>query len=112
MEWITAICRSDAAYRLGWALIHTLWLGTALAATFAVAMAVLRRRSANTRYLLSCIALLVLAAVPVAAFVMTPTPGAAGEWVVPGPVAAEPVGEAESLPPAPDAPPNEPPLPG
>jgi len=73
-EWVTAICRSAPAYRLGWALIHTLWLGAAAAAAFAVAMIVLRRRSANARYLLGCLTLALLAAAPVVAFQWTAAP--------------------------------------
>ena len=61
-------------YRLGWTLVHTLWIGAAVAALFAVALVVLVRRSAQARYWAGCGALGLLLACGVAAFVLTPAP--------------------------------------
>jgi beta-lactamase regulating signal transducer with metallopeptidase domain len=51
---------------LGWALLHFLWQGTALAALAAVAMAVFRKPAA--RYLIGIVALGLMLAAPVATF--------------------------------------------
>ena len=54
---LTSILDSPVVYRLGWALIHSLWLGAAVVAALAGLLALLRRRSANARYVAGCIAL-------------------------------------------------------
>ncbi len=48
--------------RLGWALLHFIWQGAIGAALLGAALFVLRRASANARYLASCAVLLVMAA--------------------------------------------------
>ena len=52
------IWASPMVYRVGWALIHSLWLGAAVAAVLAAVLVMLRRRSANARYLAGCSALI------------------------------------------------------
>ena len=42
-----AIEASDAVHRVGWALLHSVWLGSAAAGLLAAADGALRRRSAN-----------------------------------------------------------------
>ncbi|HUJ14920.1 MAG TPA: M56 family metallopeptidase [Thermoanaerobaculia bacterium] len=51
---------------IGWALLHLLWQGTIVAAILAAALALLRKQSANVRYLASCGALLLVVALGVA----------------------------------------------
>jgi len=46
--------------RLGWALVHFAWQGAAAALLLAAVLPLLRRRSANLRYLACCLALLVV----------------------------------------------------
>jgi beta-lactamase regulating signal transducer with metallopeptidase domain len=53
---------------LGWTLLHFLWQGALVAILFANLQAVLRRRSANMRYALSCAAMLLMLALPIATF--------------------------------------------
>src|ERR1700676_2839612 len=53
---------------LGWALIHSLWQCAAIALLFAALNFVLRRASANLRYMLSYSALLAMPAAAVATF--------------------------------------------
>jgi beta-lactamase regulating signal transducer with metallopeptidase domain len=53
---------------LGWALIHSLWQCAAIGILFAVVNLVLRRASANLRYILSYSALLAMPAAAVATF--------------------------------------------
>ncbi|MEO8131698.1 MAG: M56 family metallopeptidase [Bryobacteraceae bacterium] len=49
---------------LGWTIIHFVWQGTLIAALFAVARVILRRSSANARYLTGCAAMLLMLIVP------------------------------------------------
>src|SRR5580692_7370942 len=53
---------------LAWALIHSLWQCTAIGILFAAANLVLRRASANLRYILSYSALLAMPAAAIATF--------------------------------------------
>lgn len=57
---------SAAAQATGWALVHFLWQGTIVALIAASALRLMNRQSANARYLLACIFLLVLVAFPLA----------------------------------------------
>jgi uncharacterized protein (TIGR03435 family) len=57
--------------RLGWALVHFLWQGVVIAAFYAAARRWLgTSRGPQARYLLSCVALVVLVAAPVVNFVL------------------------------------------
>jgi hypothetical protein len=53
------------AQAIGWMLLHFVWQGAAVAAGAAVALAMMRRRSAQARYLVACAALGVMALSPV-----------------------------------------------
>ncbi|MDQ1256976.1 MAG: hypothetical protein QG656_1577, partial [Candidatus Hydrogenedentes bacterium] len=50
------------AHALGWSLIHFVWQGALVALGLVCMLALMRRRSANARYLASCAALLLMAA--------------------------------------------------
>src|SRR5438874_1306287 len=69
--WQT-ITASDFAHRLGWALLHSLWLGTVTAALLALVNKVLPRRSARVRYLAACMALVATAGLSASAFFLMP----------------------------------------
>jgi len=58
--------------RLGWALVHFLWQGVAVALLLAGVLACLRRRSAGARYVAATTAMLVLLTLPVATFCLVP----------------------------------------
>src|ERR1035437_1804037 len=62
MNWLSP----TAMQSMGWALLHFLWQGTALAALAAAAMALCRR--ASTRYLLGVGALVLMLLAPLATF--------------------------------------------
>ncbi len=47
-------------YAVGWALLHSVWQGAAVAALAALALRTLRRRASNARYAVACIALVAL----------------------------------------------------
>lgn len=55
---------SAAAQATGWALVHFLWQGTIVALIAASALRLMKGQSANARYLVACIFLLVLVAFP------------------------------------------------
>lgn len=69
---------SEVMQSVGWALLHFLWQGTALAALAAVVMALLRRASA--RYLAAVGILVAMLAAPVATFVYCWNAAAAVAW--------------------------------
>lgn len=54
------------AEAIGWALLHLLWQGAVVAAILAATLALLERRSANVRYVVSCGALALLLVLGVA----------------------------------------------
>jgi len=56
---------------MGWTLVHFLWQGPVVAVLYAVVHIRLRKQAAHARYLLGCIALLVLLASPIATFMVT-----------------------------------------
>jgi beta-lactamase regulating signal transducer with metallopeptidase domain/HEAT repeat protein len=77
--------------RLGWTLLHSLWQGAVIGALAAVALRLLRRRSAQARYLAGCAALLVLAMAPLATFLLLEgEPGAAPTVQAPAEVSPVP----------------------
>src|SRR5947209_16498418 len=72
------------------ALLHFIWEGTAVAALLWIALLLLRKQSANTRYLASCAALAIMMLLPAVttAWLYTPAPAVAVKSVVQTSVAA------------------------
>jgi beta-lactamase regulating signal transducer with metallopeptidase domain len=62
----------QVVHRLGWALVHFVWQGAALAALAAVMLRCLRRRPAAVRYLAACAALAAMVVVPAATLSLVP----------------------------------------
>jgi HEAT repeat protein/beta-lactamase regulating signal transducer with metallopeptidase domain len=56
----------NATHALGWALVHFLWQGAALAILLGVALAAIRPTAARTRYTLSIVTLAAMLVVPIA----------------------------------------------
>ncbi len=56
----------DVTPLVAWTLLHFIWQGTLVAAATAVALQLLRRGSATSRYNLSVAALALMAALPLA----------------------------------------------
>ena len=48
----------------GWALMHFVWQGVAIAVLAAAALRLISRRSANVRYVIGCVALALMLAAP------------------------------------------------
>ena len=60
MNAMTMLFGGPLGQAIGWALLHLLWQGVLVAAILAATLALLRRQSANARYLASCGALVVI----------------------------------------------------
>ena len=58
----------DPIQALGWTLLHFIWQGALIAAGLALTLTVMGRAAAQTRYAISCIAMLMLLVVPAATF--------------------------------------------
>src|SRR5258708_4746315 len=65
------------AQAIGWALLHLLWQGVLVAAILAATLALMKRQSANARYLASCGAMIALLVLAVATAVRAYDPAAA-----------------------------------
>ena len=72
MMEIEQILNQPWSQRLAWSLLHFLWQGLVIAAFLSVAMRALRRRSANLRYAVACMALIVMVVAPVVTFCVIP----------------------------------------
>lgn len=59
------IVSQQIVQRLGWTLVHFLWQGVAVAVLFAVALKLLKKSTANIRYLLACVAMGVIVLLPI-----------------------------------------------
>ena len=62
--------------KIGWTLVHSIWQIALVAILFAIVTSLVKRRSADARYLAGCLALLALVVTPVATFFVMPTPDA------------------------------------
>ena len=67
-EMLQSIVESPAVHRLGWALIHFLWQGVAIAIIYVGFDRLLRHLSSHSRYLLGLLSLVTMAACPIATF--------------------------------------------
>ncbi|HKO02912.1 MAG TPA: M56 family metallopeptidase, partial [Thermoanaerobaculia bacterium] len=63
---MNALLDSPVAQAIGWALLHLLWQGALVAGILAASLALLKNRGANVRYIVSCAALALLIALPIA----------------------------------------------
>lgn len=60
MTFLSDVLSSATAQRLGWTLLHSIWQFAVIAVFLSALMTALRRRSANTRYLTTCIGLVAM----------------------------------------------------
>ena len=72
MTFLSHILSAAPAERIGWTLLHSLWQFALLAALLAGALELLRRRSANLRYLVGCLALAAMLAAGATTFCLLP----------------------------------------
>ena len=57
MEFLKLLENSDLVYRLGWTLLHILWLGAAAGLVLAIVLRLMKARSSEARYATACAAL-------------------------------------------------------
>ncbi|MHC4400751.1 MAG: M56 family metallopeptidase, partial [Planctomycetota bacterium] len=68
MTSLMEVFSSEAAHRLGWTLLHSLWQLAAVGAIAAWLLAMLRGRSAGLRYVASCAGLVAMLTVPIVTY--------------------------------------------
>ncbi len=94
MATLETLLSQQMVERLGWTLIHFVWQAATVALLLAVALRCLRRSSSNVRYVVSCLALVLIVALPLVtmSLVEVSRPVAeAGPILKPPPVDAIPV---------------------
>jgi len=92
------ILEGPVAQAIGWALLHLLWQGAVVAAILAAALALLARRSANVRYIVSCSALAVLLVLGIATAVRAYEPSIATKTAMPSIAMTTVAAEAMTVP--------------
>jgi HEAT repeat protein/beta-lactamase regulating signal transducer with metallopeptidase domain len=82
MKLLETLLAQPWVMALGWALLHFLWQGTVVALLLAATLRALRARSTNARYAAACVALLLMAMLPLATMALinptTPSEVASG----------------------------------
>jgi len=68
------ILSQQVVHKLGWTLLHSLWQGGVVVLLLAVLLRVLRKSSANLRYVIACLGLAVIVLLPVVTFYIVPAP--------------------------------------
>ncbi len=74
MMTLQHLFQTPIVQRLGLTLVHSLWQGIAVAIVLAMALPVLRRAAANTRYLFCCGAMLIMVLLPVTTLLLSRPP--------------------------------------
>jgi len=82
---LASIFEEAIVQQLGWTLLHFIWQGVAAALLVGLVMMLLRRSSANARYVVGCLGLLIMAILPVVTFFVLPQSPAPEMAVVPVP---------------------------
>ncbi len=93
---LPSILSPKLMHSLGWALLHFLWQGTALAALAAGAMALCRRTS--VRYLIGIVALALMLLFPVATFLLYSQQGVAAANAKSPSIVAWPIAKGKAVP--------------
>jgi len=68
METIANMFQAEIIQRLGWTLVHFVWQAGAVALVVAAALRLLRKSSANLRYMAACIGLVSIVLIPAITF--------------------------------------------
>jgi uncharacterized protein involved in exopolysaccharide biosynthesis/beta-lactamase regulating signal transducer with metallopeptidase domain len=71
MSTLLEALNHSVTQRIGWVLLHTLWQGALIGLAFSIARFALRRCSANARYAVGCVALMLFLAAPVITLLVT-----------------------------------------
>ncbi len=70
MNAFTTFLQADWAELMGWTLLHSLWQIALVAAVYAIVSLLLRNRSADARYVIGCVALLLMLGFPIGTYVL------------------------------------------
>jgi ankyrin repeat protein/beta-lactamase regulating signal transducer with metallopeptidase domain len=75
MFTIENILIQEIVQRLGWTLVHFVWQATAVALILAILLRVLRKSTANLRYIIACLAMAIIVVLPIITIrLVTPFP--------------------------------------
>ncbi|UCG59332.1 MAG: M56 family metallopeptidase, partial [Phycisphaerales bacterium] len=74
MNTVTNILSHQFVYKLGWTLLHLIWQAAVVSLILTILLRLLRKSSANVRYLIACLALTLVVILPVATFWLIPAP--------------------------------------
>jgi beta-lactamase regulating signal transducer with metallopeptidase domain len=74
MDMLRNILSEGVVHKLGWTLLHSLWQGCIVVLLLVVCLRLLRKSSANLRYVISCLGLAVIVLLPVVTFYIVPAP--------------------------------------
>jgi beta-lactamase regulating signal transducer with metallopeptidase domain/peroxiredoxin len=77
MTLLQSMLTSAQTQRLGWALLHSLWEGAAVALALMLLLRFMRGRTANARYAVCCTAMLAAMALPILTFMSLRAPESA-----------------------------------
>ena len=83
MNALELILGNEIAHAAGWALLHFVWQGCLIALLLFSVRAFAGRQSAQLRYGMACLALLLMAVAPVLTFCLLRTPGDTGSVTTP-----------------------------
>lgn len=72
IAYLTELVSSSWSEHIGWTLLHSLWQIAIVAVLYAVASFLLRNRSATSRYLVGCIAMIAMLLLPVITYSLLP----------------------------------------
>ena len=72
MELLDNIFSQGMVQRLGWTLIHFVWQAGMVALILAILLKLLRKSSANLRYIVACLALVMVVLLPVITMSLIP----------------------------------------
>lgn len=99
-DFLTTCLQAAWAERTGWTLVHSLWQIAAITGVYALLVLVLRNRSASARYMVGCVAMAAMLALPAVTYVMLPTSAVPEVETLsdPTPVAATPLPKPSMTP--------------
>lgn len=66
------ILSQEIVQRLGWTLLHFIWQAAAVALILTILLRLLRKSTANLRYIIACLALALIVLLPVITFKLVP----------------------------------------
>ncbi len=72
MLFLESILAQETIQKLGWALLHFAWQAAAVALLLAIVLRILRKSTANLRYIIACLALGLIVLLPAVTMQLVP----------------------------------------